>query len=112
MGDLIAARAKEIWPLDEINEVYMAKRDWFRHVFVPSAEPLNTKSDEELFVYFLTLGEMISELSLTDPMLPKQLLPDDWEGDSVYTELQQYLLRLSVHISPSSSYHRFVDLTF
>ncbi|EFM11535.1 putative transcriptional regulator, PaaX family [Paenibacillus curdlanolyticus YK9] len=112
MGDMISERVKEIWPLDEINEVYVAKRQWFRNEFIPSAEPLNTKSDEELFVYFLTLGELIAELSLTDPMLPKQLLPEDWEGDKVFAELQQYLLRLSVHISPSSYYHSFVDHSF
>lgn len=112
MGDMISERVKEIWPLDELNEVYVAKRRWFHNEFIPSIEPLSGKSDEELFVYFLTLGELIGDLSLTDPMLPKELLPSDWEGDKVFSEFQQYLMRLSVHISPSSYYYSFVDHAF
>ncbi|MWC28334.1 PaaX family transcriptional regulator C-terminal domain-containing protein [Paenibacillus sp. MMS18-CY102] len=82
-----------------INEAYIANRQWFHETFIPAAEPLNLKSDEELFVHFLTLDEMITELSLIDPMLPKQLLPVDWEGEKVYAELQQYLWRGSASTS-------------
>ncbi|MDT3427396.1 phenylacetic acid degradation operon negative regulatory protein [Paenibacillus forsythiae] len=111
LGGVAKEKVPQLWELDKLARVYEEKRRWFQDEFLIEAEPLSAKSDAEIFNYFLTVGEVIAELYLLDPMLPKSLLPDHWQGARILLELQQYLNRISVHFSPSSAYYRFMDFS-
>lgn len=104
-------KAKQLWPLDVLNEQYKAKREWFRSSFLPTLDLTahgEAGSDLTLFVRFLELGEMIAELGLSDPMLPDELLPEDWLGKECYLELSQCLRTIAMAIPESSVYRSFV----
>ncbi|MFC0215451.1 PaaX family transcriptional regulator C-terminal domain-containing protein [Paenibacillus chartarius] len=61
-----------------------------------------------LFLLYLQLGEVISELYLSDPMLPQELLDRDWVGRRTLHELNAYLDQIAAAIPPDSAYNRFV----
>ncbi|MFD0695128.1 PaaX family transcriptional regulator C-terminal domain-containing protein [Paenibacillus sp. GCM10027628] len=102
--------AASIWSLDQVAGTYRDKLHWFTTEFEPNmqktlhhhAEPLT------LFTAYLHLGEVISELYLADPMLPKELLPPDWECRSILRKLQNYLQALIQAIPADSLYAAFL----
>lgn len=101
----------KIWSIDVLNELYGEKRKWFYSEFKPHLEKSisnETNKDLFLFIHFLELGEVISELSLTDPMLPIELLPDNWIGKICFEELNSYLYFISNSIEQKSKYFTFV----
>lgn len=103
-------KVERIWSLDKLVEAYEQKNAWFLGEFVPSVEPLAGKEDTEIFLQFLILGEVISELGLIDPMLPSSLLPADWKGAAVIEQLFSYLHRIAASIPRESAYYKFVQV--
>lgn len=108
---LTASSVQEIWPLAALNRTYREKRAWFETEFKPSL-PLGGEGGEaqalSLLVRFLELGELMAELGLNDPMLPAELLPDDWAGTACYEEMQACLLEIAGAIPADSAYRPFV----
>lgn len=106
-----AMSAKEIWPLEELNRTYREKREWFETRFKLSL-PLGGEGGEgrelALLVRFLELGELMAELGLNDPMLPDELLPEDWAGKACYEDMQACLLEIAGAIPSASVYRPFV----
>lgn len=104
-------RAKQLWPLEELNEIYRGRMDWFRTEFVPAADRLLEAPADGLaiFVRFLELGELLAELSLSDPMLPQELLDESWLGRACFGEMQVYLNKLANAIPTTSTYYAFVS---
>ncbi|MBB6733869.1 PaaX family transcriptional regulator C-terminal domain-containing protein [Cohnella zeiphila] len=109
-GAPASRQARQIWRLDELNEVYRVKIDWLRTEFRPAIAPLFDEPDDglNLFVRFLELGELVADLSLSDPMLPEELLEEDWLGRACLREMQEILVRLANAIPVRSSYRAFV----
>ncbi|MFB9330819.1 PaaX family transcriptional regulator C-terminal domain-containing protein [Paenibacillus aurantiacus] len=101
---------KRLWPLEELNEVYRAKIQWFHSEFVPDIEPLLREPSDglALFVRFLELGELLADLSLNDPMLPEELLEPNWLGRACFQDMQQCLRQLADAIPMQSPYRMFV----
>ncbi|WP_052947697.1 PaaX family transcriptional regulator C-terminal domain-containing protein [Aneurinibacillus tyrosinisolvens] len=110
-NEITPKMAVEIWQLNEIKQMYTEKWNYFKEQFMPDVEQkLKGNPDPlDIFVYFLQLGEIISELSLRDPMLPKELLPEDWIGDKIISELWAYNTRLTNLIPASSYYYQFTN---
>lgn len=104
--------AVAIWQLDAVDQKYRKQWDWFVREFQPqmrhvlesgsSADPLDT------FLLYLTIGEVVSDLYLTDPMLPPELLPDSWKGKHILQELQQQAQSIVQAIPAGSFYAQFV----
>lgn len=102
-------KAEKIWQLDKIARLYTEKIRWFKKEFIPSASALpDSASPLDSFIHFLYLGEQLSDLFITDPILPQVLLPEDWPGDSVREEMLQMLHHLSSKIPSHSYYSQFV----
>jgi phenylacetic acid degradation operon negative regulatory protein len=107
-------RAKRIWPLESIRKLYEDKWRWFRDQFVPGVEAELALCGSaypdplKLFVHFLHLAEVTSELNLQDPMLPSALLPDDWPGYRALSEMMAFNRKLAGCIPCNSPYARFV----
>ncbi|MFC4099758.1 PaaX family transcriptional regulator C-terminal domain-containing protein [Paenibacillus xanthanilyticus] len=101
---------KRLWPIDELNHVYRAKIEWYRTAFASTVTPLlrDPADGLALFVRFLELGELLANLSLNDPMLPAELLDEDWLGKSSFEEMQQGLSQLAEAIPADSPYRTFV----
>ncbi|TYP74105.1 PaaX family transcriptional regulator C-terminal domain-containing protein [Paenibacillus methanolicus] len=99
-----------LWPTDELNEVYRAKMEWFRAAFATAIAPLLREPGDglALFVRFLELGELLADLSLRDPMLPEELLDDNWLGRTCFQDMQQGLRQLADAIPAQSPYRKFV----
>ncbi|KIL36421.1 PaaX family transcriptional regulator [Gordoniibacillus kamchatkensis] len=72
------------------------------------AETPGTADEMQLFLLYLQLGEAISELYLTDPMLPEELLRSDWVGRRTLEELNGYMDRIVAAIPRDSAYSRFI----
>ena len=104
-------QSRQLWPLDALNDVYRTKLEWFRSKFVPMTVHLFEVpvDDLTLFVRFLELGELLADLSLNDPMLPEELLEENWLGRSCFREMQQYLRQLADAIPAHSPYRAFVS---
>ncbi|QMV42541.1 PaaX family transcriptional regulator C-terminal domain-containing protein [Cohnella cholangitidis] len=106
-----SGQAREIWGLEEVERLYEEKRDWFDNVFLPSlrgVEESEPEYDLRLFLKFLELGDVIAELGLRDPMLPAELLPDDWTNGGTIARFNETLRRIADRIPKESSYRRFV----
>lgn len=104
-------RAKQLWPMDELNAIYRDRMDWFRSAFVPAVDRmLDEPADDALaiFIRFLELGELLADLSLRDPMLPEELLEENWLGRTCFREMQHYLKKLAIAIPSHSPYRDFV----
>jgi phenylacetic acid degradation operon negative regulatory protein len=109
-NDITQERAAAIWPLDEVHRLYVEKQSWYAQKFLPS---LNKHIQEgmdplELFVLYLHIGEIISEISLKDPMLPLQLLPEDWIGHRVIQDLYRSFISFASLIPRESDYYEFL----
>lgn len=110
-NQITAKDASKIWSIDVLNELYVEKRRWFYSEFKPHLKNSisnETNKDLFLFIHFLELGEVISELSLIDPMLPLELLPNNWVGKICFEELNTYLYFISNSIEKNSKYFTFV----
>lgn len=104
-------QAKRLWRLDELNETYKLQLDWLRSELLPSIEAQTGIRDDglSLFVGFLELGERMADLNLRDPMLPEELLEEDWLGRTCLGEMQASLTRIAGLIPESSPYRVFVS---
>lgn len=103
--EITPTKAWEIWRLDKIDEMYREQSEWFRQKFMPTYYGLSQDaSPVDIFVLFLELGEHISKLLLNDPMLPKSILPKEWVGETVRTELGEVLAKI-IDLIPNNSYY-------
>lgn len=102
--------AKQLWRLDALNEVYRTQIGWLHSEFRPTIEPLIEDPGEGLALFgrFLELGERMADLSLKDPMLPEELLEEDWLGRTCFREMQESLFLIANGIPASSLYRVFV----
>ncbi|WP_028589192.1 PaaX family transcriptional regulator C-terminal domain-containing protein [Paenibacillus massiliensis] len=109
-GDITPERATKIWPLGDIHHLYQEKWHWYQAEFLPALnqEIRGGMDPLELFVLYLHIGEVISELSLRDPMLPIALLPEDWMGRRVIAELYRSFQSFATLIPSSSDYYQFL----
>lgn len=109
-GDITPERAAEIWPLGDIHQLYQEKWQWYQGEFLPALnqEIRGGLDPLELFVLYLHIGEVISELSLRDPMLPIALLPEDWMGHTIIAELYRSFQSFATLIPSSSDYYQFL----
>lgn len=104
--------ANKIWSINELNELYRKKYKWFQSEFKSHLDEISTNEinkDLLLFIKFLELGEVISELSLNDPMLPIELMPKNWIGKSCFEELNSFLYFIANSIDRTSKYFTFVQ---
>lgn len=103
-------KAYKIWNLESLMLLYREKWKWFKETFIPSTEAfiLNEEDPLKIFVQFLHLGEVISEIFLHDPMLPDELLPADWQGKRMLHEMYSYNHKLVERIQLDSYYAKFV----
>ncbi|UJF33469.1 PaaX family transcriptional regulator C-terminal domain-containing protein [Paenibacillus hexagrammi] len=102
--------AVSLWGLEQVAGIYQDKRSWFHQEFEPRMDAALRHSDQllELFVCYLHLGEVISELYLADPMLPEELLPEGWEGRTILQTFLGHMDRLTRAIPENSLYAQFV----
>ena len=98
-----------IWPIEHLMAEYEKYWDWFENEFKAAIKPVNQKTEEELFINHLLLGEKLSEIMLIDPMLPKNLLPENWNGHKIFHIIYEYFLLLGDAIPKNSKYIRFVN---
>ncbi|WP_027415974.1 PaaX family transcriptional regulator C-terminal domain-containing protein [Aneurinibacillus terranovensis] len=110
-NEVTPEKAAEIWHLDQIKQIYVEKWNYFKKQFLPDIEQklMNVPDPLDIFLHFLQLGEIITELSLRDPMLPKELLPNNWIGDKTISELWNYNTYLTSLIPPNSYYYQFTS---
>ncbi|AHV95156.1 PaaX family transcriptional regulator C-terminal domain-containing protein [Paenibacillus sabinae] len=108
--DIISSRqAGEIWPLDEINRMYMEKEEGFLADFLSRAERPQA-DDRETFLLFLEIGNVISEMGLIDPILPACLLPGYWRGNEILGKMFACMRRLGSALPSDSVYRKYVRL--
>jgi phenylacetic acid degradation operon negative regulatory protein len=110
-NEVTSEQAWEIWRLDAVQSLYLEKWHWFRSDFFPSVQTLIGSNPEDpllVFLRFLELEDAIAELGFRDPMLPKALLPSDWRGEEIITQLNECLRWVAGHIPVESMYHAFV----
>ncbi|MEW9699384.1 PaaX family transcriptional regulator C-terminal domain-containing protein [Paenibacillus sp. SI8] len=106
------AEAASIWPLEQVAAIYREKWAWFTAEFEPAVQKALHEQHAEpltLFTAYLHLGEVISELYLADPMLPGELLPQNWEGRTILHKLQEHLQALAQAIPTDSVYAAFIQ---
>jgi phenylacetic acid degradation operon negative regulatory protein len=110
--EITPEHAAVIWQLDALEQKYQEQSEWFIHEFKPRLQKLletEIKPDPlDLFLLYLNLGEVVSELYLVDPMLPQELLPTDWNGKRILQELRHEAQRLVNLIPADSIYARFL----
>ncbi|HYH02812.1 MAG TPA: PaaX family transcriptional regulator C-terminal domain-containing protein [Bacillota bacterium] len=81
-------QAEIIWELPQLRTLYHEKEKWYRHTFLPNIKTLEQEKEGlKWLIEYLHLGEELSDLCLKDPMLPKELLPSDWPGKGLLTEI-------------------------
>ncbi|HHW39247.1 MAG TPA: PaaX family transcriptional regulator [Bacillales bacterium] len=107
VNGLTNAKINEIWDLESIHQLYLDKLKWFNEVFLPKIDN-KSLDDLSLFAFFLELGEIISELNLKDPMLPKELLPTNWQGVEIYRQINEYAQYLISLIPYESRFRKFL----
>ncbi|NIK23837.1 PaaX family transcriptional regulator C-terminal domain-containing protein [Paenibacillus lupini] len=110
-NDITSEQSIHLWPIEELQEMYRRKESWFQEYLEPALARLeDTGSTEglQLFVYFLELGDVIAELGLRDPMLPNELLPDNWTGKQLMQQFQASLRQIALAIPEQSPYRAFV----
>jgi phenylacetic acid degradation operon negative regulatory protein len=109
-NEITKDRAAEIWPLAEVHTLYQEKQRWYQEQFLPSLtkEIQDGMNPLELFVLYLHIGEVISEISLIDPILPLSLLPDEWIGHRVIQELYRSFQSFITLIPRESGYYDFL----
>nr|WP_255807642.1 PaaX family transcriptional regulator C-terminal domain-containing protein [Cohnella mopanensis] len=104
-------QAQAIWDLDRVERLYEEKRVWFDNAFIPSLGGVMESDpdyDLRLFLSFLELGDVLAELGLRDPMLPKELLPDTWTNGMTIALFNEKLRWIANQIPNDSAYRRFV----
>jgi phenylacetic acid degradation operon negative regulatory protein len=109
-GRIDAEAAVSIWSLGEVARHYDEQWAWFEGSFLPEAalSPEEAAEPLELFVRYLHLGEVVSNLYLLDPMLPEELLPIGWQGRSRLNRMRETIDAIARAIPASSPYARFV----
>ncbi|MDO7908302.1 PaaX family transcriptional regulator C-terminal domain-containing protein [Paenibacillus sp. JX-17] len=81
LGRVTPGQAERIWELDQLDVVYRASEQWYQHHFLPQFQnmmQLDKAPAADMFMLYLQLGEVVSDLFLKDPMLPDKLLPKEW----------------------------------
>lgn len=108
-GLITRDKAFKIWKLDSLEQIYQEKLKWFQEDFKPSADRIlnQDKNALDLFLLYLQLGEVISEMFLIDPMLPQELLPAEWAGQRILYQFFEEYDHLSNAIPNESSYAQF-----
>lgn len=111
-NEVTTDKAEQLWGLNSLNETYKEKQLWFRSEFQPGlADLLKSEPHQDLlmFIHFLTLGEVVADLLLKDPMLPNELLPSEWSGRLCLHEFHQCLHLIASSIPADSKYFAFVQ---
>lgn len=100
-------QAETIWQLSQLKTLYLEKAVWYHHTFLPRMKDLAPEKDGlKWLVEYLHLGEELSNLCLKDPMLPKELLPSDWSGKRLLTEIAERFWDMSQkYLSESDHLH-------
>jgi phenylacetic acid degradation operon negative regulatory protein len=111
MSEITPEKVERIWQLDVLNELYQQKWAWAQQEFMPSVENHLTKDPDplQIFAYFLLLGDVINQLLLKDPMLPKEIRPKNWQGETILNALVSYNYKLAAKIPTDSYYSHFIN---
>lgn len=90
VGGDVKSLVNKIWHLDELNEKYIKILNKIRKfdLTITRGRPLqlnnprkeNKKSEEELLNFIKDIRKEYLEILLIDPFLPKELLPENWQG--------------------------------
>lgn len=105
-------RAAKLWPLEQLRDIYVKGEAWFREEFEPGLLAAGSDGQDgglSLFVRFLELGERIAEFGLNDPMLPVELLPEDWPGRNVMGQMVEGLRSIAQQMPEGTPYRAFVN---
>jgi phenylacetic acid degradation operon negative regulatory protein len=110
INDITKERVAAVWPLAEVHGLYEERWSWYQTQFLPSLnkEIQGGMDPLELFALYLHIGEVISEISLKDPMLPLSLLPSNWIGRQVISELYRSFQSFTTLIPRDSVYFEFL----
>ncbi|WP_217586286.1 phenylacetic acid degradation operon negative regulatory protein PaaX [Lentibacillus saliphilus] len=96
------------WNLDEINEHYATFIETYsqKYVIDKSSMKRGALTDEQCFVKCALLVHQYRKFLFVDPSLPRELLPDEWLGDSAATLFTDYYQLLAEHAT------RFFETVF
>jgi phenylacetic acid degradation operon negative regulatory protein len=108
-GHITPEKSRAIWQLDKVAQLYQQKWMWYEGEFKKAMRTTVNGDREplELFLLYLQLGEAVSDLFLVDPMLPKELLPDDWTAKHKLKHMLDDHALLARLIPENSIYARF-----
>jgi phenylacetic acid degradation operon negative regulatory protein len=107
-----ANEAARIWDLEQSNDTYRQKYNWFTTEFEPQLQVLLGQNQNEplkVFIRYMEISEAIVEVLSLDPMLPPQFLPSDWLGTKVLAAFKEAQLALASQIPAHSFYHQFTQ---
>ncbi|HEX2927135.1 MAG TPA: PaaX family transcriptional regulator C-terminal domain-containing protein, partial [Ruminiclostridium sp.] len=104
-------KARSIWNLDYVNQVYENKWQWFTNEFQPYMRRILDKKNDYLglFLLYLQLGEAVTDLYLVDPMLPREILPSNWVPKSILEEMMGHIDIICRAIPDKSPYVHFTN---
>lgn len=90
------ALAYSVFKLGDFNAEYRILMEKFKEL---SWEVKDGLEEEKAVKHFHHLWEDYKKLLLSDPYLPSELLPDDWEGEEAREEFQKLTLSVSKKIN-------------
>ncbi|RUT29629.1 hypothetical protein EJP77_14745 [Paenibacillus zeisoli] len=97
VGDITAVKAKQIWPIQELQKKYETFMRWSgekQKQLTFSLERGEEITAWQVLLEILELGENFGEVLLEDPFLARELLPDQWPMKQAWNAYNQYLQQL------------------
>lgn len=102
-------KANKMWQLDHINELHLRKWEWFHTNLLPRLESYRQEANYlQIFVCYLELGEAMGEVVIADPMLPWELLPDNWMGQKLLIAFGSLFSSLYKDVPKDTYYYEFM----
>ncbi|AVK62027.1 hypothetical protein C5Z25_09690 [Lactobacillus sp. CBA3605] len=94
---------QKIWQLDKVRTLYKTV-----NAFLINIKPEDLTDDSDLFNLYLDIGNFISNIFITDPFLPAELLPTDWQYHHTLQHLFSTYDKIA-HTLRNSKFNKFIE---
>ncbi len=91
--------ASQIWDLEGLNRRYIQFIEKYRPLLPKFKEDPNHSEDSELFRLKQAMKEELSSILISDPQLPDELLPEDFQGEEAHRLFEECVELLSQRLN-------------
>lgn len=109
---ITAEEAFDLWHLAGLAAMYQHELKWLQQKQFGLSNLLIAQDDNALLQLYLDVGNHLNQMFLQDPVLPQQLLPQQWIGEQTLQAFIQTYNQIAAGFPADSLYYKFMAPMF